>query len=353
MNDLHHAVVVGINRYPAISDLQGARGDAGRFRDWLADPTGGNVPEGNIALVTATERDEREADVMSAVPTRENVNRALYRAHCAVRASVERDGGAWADTRLYVFLAGHGIAPFGGDAALLMANAAIDLLGNHIAVRPYLSWYESASPFHEIVFFADCCRTRFGGVTAFGPPFTDTTEAPDKVEAFVGYASALGDPAYEQHEVDPDQSRGHFTTALLEGLRGAGGGTVTSAGQVTSDSLADYVRRHVLDRTARELVPQEARFLRETSTPIVFAQGLQGVGSYPVTLRFPAGFRGRVELRGRDITAPRWLDIADADHVEALVPGLYKAVPESLTAPELTDGGFFEVVTGGGGVVQF
>ncbi|WP_125262606.1 caspase family protein [Streptomyces alboflavus] len=352
MNDLHYAVIVGINRYPAITDLSGARGDAARFRDWLLDSAGGDVPEGNVALVTATERDEREADVMSAVPTRENVNRALYRTHCAVRAAVA-DGGDWADTRLYVFLAGHGIAPFGGDAALLMANAAIDLLGNHIAVRPYLSWYESASPFHEIVFFADCCRTRFGGVTAFGPPFTDTTEAPDKVECFVGYGSALGDPAYEQLSPDPDQSRGHFTSALLEGLRGAGGGTVTAEGEVTSDSLAHYVRRHVLDRTAGELVPQEARFLRETSTPIVFGRGLGGVGSYPETLRFPPGFRGGVELRGRGFDEPRRLDIDGADHVASLVPGLYKVVADSLTAPEFTDGGFFEVVTGGGSVVQF
>ncbi|KUF17941.1 MULTISPECIES: caspase family protein [Streptomyces] len=353
MNDLHYAVVVGINRYPAITDLQGARGDATRFRDWLVDPAGGGVPEANVALVTATEHDESKADVLSAVPTRENVNQALYRTNTAVRAAVEGDAAAWADTRLYVFLAGHGIAPFGGDAALLMANAALDLLGNHIAVRPYLAWYESASPFHEIVIFADCCRTRFGGVAAFGPPFTDTTEAPDKVECFVGYASALGDPAYEQQESAPDRSRGHFTSALLEGLRGAGGGTVTPEGRVTSDSLAPYVRQHVLDRTRNEPVPQEARFLRETSTPIVLAEGLRGVGSYPVTLRFPAGFRGRVELRGRGITGPRWVTIEGADHVESLVPGFYKAVPESVMAPDFTDGGFFEVMTGGGSVVQF
>ncbi|GGV34808.1 caspase family protein [Streptomyces spectabilis] len=358
MNDLHYAVVVGINRYPAISDLRGARGDAGRFRDWLVDPTGGNVPATNIALVTATERDEREADVMTAVPTRENVNRALYLAHRAVRRAVD-EGGNWADTRLYLFLAGHGIAPFGGDAALLMANAAIDLLGNHIAVRPYLSWYESASPFHEIVFFADCCRTRFGGVAAFGPPFTDTIEAPDKVECLAGYATSLGDPAYEQQAPDPNRSRGHFTSALIEGLRGAGGGTVTSEGKVTSDSLIDYVRRHVRDRTSQQLVPQEARFLRETSTPIVFAEGLQGIGSYPVTLRFPAGFRGWVELRGRDMSEPRRLYVdgaagaGGADHVEPLVPGLYKVVPESPAAPDFRDGGFFEVVSGGGHGVQF
>ncbi|WP_030573241.1 hypothetical protein [Streptomyces aureocirculatus] len=77
MNDLHHAVVVGINRYPAITDLRGARGDA---------------------------------------------DHALYRTNTAARAAVEGDAAAWPGTRLYVSLAGHGTAPFGGDAALLVGR---------------------------------------------------------------------------------------------------------------------------------------------------------------------------------------------------------------------------------------
>jgi uncharacterized caspase-like protein len=352
MNDLHHAVVVGINRYPAIGDLQGPRGDALRFRDWLVDPTGGAVPEANVQLVTASDEDELAADVMSAVPTRENVNHALYGALRAVRLAIadrpeEERYEAWRRSRLYVFLAGHGIAPFGGDAALLMANAAIDLLGNHIAVRQYLNWYESASPFHEVVFFADCCRTRFGGVAAFGPPFTDTTEAPEEVDCLVGFATSLGDPAYEQQHPDPDLARGYFTTALLEGLRGA---SATPEGTVTSDSLADYVVRHVVDRT-RGLIPQEARFIRGTSAPMILARGLEA-GTFPVTLRFPDGFRGWVQLRGRDVDAPRRLHVDAVESVEKLAPGFYRVTPESVTAVDFRDSGFFEVVTGGGNGVQ-
>ncbi|MFF5009601.1 caspase domain-containing protein [Streptomyces phaeochromogenes] len=357
MNNLHYAVVVGINRYPAISDLQGPRNDAARFRDWLIDPTGGDVPLDNVIQVEASKEDELVADVMRAVPTRENVNTALYQLHGAAKTAVtELPAGeriaAWGRTRLYVFLAGHGIAPLGSDVALLMANAAIGMLGNHISVRQYMDYYEtSSSPFHEIVFFADCCRTRFGGVAAFGPPFTDGTDAPEEVEYLIGYASALGDPAFESLSVDPELARGHFTTALLEGLRGAGGGTVTGEGTVTSDTLENYVRQHVFDRT-RGSVPQRARFLRSTSTPIVFTRDLQGVGSYPVTLRFPPGFSGWVELRGRDMS-PRRLHIDAAEAVEPLVPGMYRVTPDSDTAPELREGGFFEVVTGGGNGVQF
>ncbi|MEV0321427.1 hypothetical protein ACIBKX_34395 [Streptomyces sp. NPDC050658] len=350
MNDLHYAVVVGINRYPAIGDLQGARGDAGRFRDWLVDPQGGAVPEANVHLVTATKEDELTDDFLCAVPTRENVDKALFRSHRAVMEATRDRPEAWRDTRLYVFLAGHGFSPSNNsDAALLMANAARDLMGNHIAVRQYLNWYESASPFHEVVFLADCCRTRFSGVEAFAPPFTGNTEAPEDVDYFVGFATSLGDPAYEEQSPDRDRARGHFTTAILEGLRGA---KPTPEGTVTSDSLAEFVGPSVRARTQAALVPQQARFIRGSSTPMIFTQGLASPGD-AVTLRFPDGFRGWVQLRGGDPGEPPLrLHVEAAECVEKLKPGLYRATPESVSAADFRDGGFFEVVTGGGNGVQ-
>lgn len=355
MNDLHYAVVVGINRYPAIGDLQGARGDAGRFRDWLVDPEGGDLPEGNVTLVTASPDEERIADVMSAVPTRENVDRALYRANCAVKQAMEsRPEEEWEAarqrTRLYFFLAGHGVVVDINSTALLMANAAFDLLGNHLAVRPYLDWYESSSPFREIVCFADCCRTSSGSGLpfSFGPPFTTTPGALEKVDCFVGYATSLGDPAYEEQNADPDLARGHFTTALIDGLRGR---SVTGKGVITSDSLADYVVRHVEDRTRDMLVPQQPRFIRGNS-PMIFARDVE-VGTCPVRLHFPDGFRGWVQLRGGDPAEPPVrLHIEAPESTERLAPGLYRVTPESWTADDFQNRGFFEVMTGGGNGVQ-
>ncbi|MER5259529.1 MULTISPECIES: hypothetical protein [unclassified Streptomyces] len=352
MNDLHYAVVVGINRYPAIGDLQGARGDAVRFRDWLVDPDGGDVPKDNVVLVTASEEEELTADFMSAVPTREIVNRALYELHLAVTRAIDALPGeeqlaAWRRTRLYIFLAGHGIGLSDNSAGLLMANAAIDLLGNHVAVRSYLDWYESAAKFREVVCFADCCRTGYRGSPPFGPPFTGTTEDPEAVDCFVGFATSLGDPAYEEQHADPDRARGHFTTALLDGLRGG----ATRNGAITSDSLSDYVVRHVEDRTQTMLVPQQPRFIKG-SAPMIFA-GELAPQTYPVTLRFPDGFRGWVQLRGGDPgQAPVRLHVDSAESVEKLTPGLYRATPESVSAADFRHGGFFEVMTGGGNGVQ-
>ncbi|GAA3133105.1 caspase domain-containing protein [Streptomyces rectiviolaceus] len=352
MNDLHYAVVVGINRYPAIGDLQGARGDAVRFRDWLVDSDGGAVPEGNVALVTASKEEELTADFMSAVPTREVVNRALYEIHRAVAQAIaelpgEQQFDAWQRTRLYLFLAGHGIGLADNSAGLLMANAAIDLLGNHVAVRPYLDWYVAASPFREIVCFADCCRTGYRGSPPFGPPFSGTTQDPEDVDCFVGFATALGDPAYEEQHPDPDLARGHFTTALLDGLRGG----AARNGLITSDSLSDYVVRHVEDRTQTMLVPQRPRFTKGNA-PMLFA-GELAVQAYPVKLCFPDGFRGWVQLRGGGPDqSPLRLHVDSGECVEKLTPGLYRATAESVNAADFRNGGFFEVMTGGGNGVQ-
>jgi hypothetical protein len=54
VNEHHYAVVVGINRYPGLSDLRGARADAGAFADWLERPDGGAVPPANVNFGTAS-----------------------------------------------------------------------------------------------------------------------------------------------------------------------------------------------------------------------------------------------------------------------------------------------------------
>ena len=52
MNEQHYALVIGIDRYPDISDLHSARKDAESFFNWLIDPNLGAVPKENIRLIT-------------------------------------------------------------------------------------------------------------------------------------------------------------------------------------------------------------------------------------------------------------------------------------------------------------
>jgi hypothetical protein len=50
-NEHHYAVVVGINRYPGIRDLQAARRDAEDFANWLRDPSGGALPDDDDHII--------------------------------------------------------------------------------------------------------------------------------------------------------------------------------------------------------------------------------------------------------------------------------------------------------------
>ena len=43
-----HAVVIGIDTYPGMSNLKGPSNDANAFENWLIDPNGGKVDPNNI-----------------------------------------------------------------------------------------------------------------------------------------------------------------------------------------------------------------------------------------------------------------------------------------------------------------
>ena len=70
------AVVVGIMRYPGISDLDGSENDARNFRDWLVSPNGGNVAAGQVHLILSSNY-PGEDDPLRARPTTLEVDGAF------------------------------------------------------------------------------------------------------------------------------------------------------------------------------------------------------------------------------------------------------------------------------------
>ena len=64
--------------------------------------------------------------------------------------------------RLYIYMAGHGIAPGENQTALLMANANYDKrrygTGYHVIGEYVAGWVADAHYFDEILLFMDCCR---------------------------------------------------------------------------------------------------------------------------------------------------------------------------------------------------
>lgn len=329
MNDLHFGVVVGIDQYPGIDNLLYARSDAVAFHEWLTDDAGGAVPEGNAELIVAPPQVRYPAPA-DARPTQRQVNDSLFRFKETAKQVVQ-SAGEWDRSRLYIYVAGHGYAPSDGLSALLLADAARNQLGYHVELKRCVDWLVGCAPCREIVVFSDCCRRQYDQAPPSNAlPFDkcDSARSPD-VFAMIGLAARRNQDALEPEvPIDPDDERGVFTKALLDGLKGgaAGGG-----GRVTSASLAGYVRSAVETRTVDAAVPQRVEFPGDVSQTIVICQVAVAPTS-PVVLRFPPGAAGTAELRNDPGAAP--IDVRVLD-----------GAPWALDLPD----GFYEVRPGADG----
>lgn len=120
MRPNHYAVVVGIDRYPARRPdkplLQYARNDAIAFYEWLTSPNEGGVDPHNANLILATDAEQSGG---AGRPVRKEVIDSLISIHERV---FERGRSEWPESRLYIYLAGHGVAPQRGRGALLFAD---------------------------------------------------------------------------------------------------------------------------------------------------------------------------------------------------------------------------------------
>jgi hypothetical protein len=335
MNQFHHAVVVGINRYPGLSDLHGPLDDADRFAQWLTAPDGGALPEANVQRVAASLPDPDAivvdpVTVETAKPVDDDIYDALLRVNAAVEQQTRADPQVWPQTRLYLFVAGHGIAPQGGQGALLTANASRELLGRNIELSATLQWYQVCGRFAEVVVFADCCRNYVPTAPSSGPPFTTCTRAERAVRWVIGYGASLGAesfevPADDAAGNDPNLRRGLFTAALLDGLRNASR-DANAGGAVSTATLAGYVRTQVEQAATRTNRTQAATIFG--ADDMVFGPAGAPPPRQPkVTITLPAGFARPVTLLNGQLTTVATSDGDAAQWTLELPPGLYMAVP--------------------------
>jgi len=296
-NALHYAVVVGINDYPEFSPLNFAKSDAESFANWLKKKTGGNVPDQNVTVILSEDGQAANGDRESAIPVRRQVYNALYHRWKAVDQHVEENPEDWEKTRFYFYVSGHGIAPTPNDAALLMADAGPDYLGENISCSGLFSFLKERQCFKEIIFFADCCREKAGNAPIGDVPWTHTQRDFGRVTYAQGYATSFGDFAYEPKadEGDPNLKRGYFTTALLEGLEGKA--ALDDSGVIDSNSLAKFVRERVKFLTKHLSRQQDPTMDADPSAPIIFSKTHQQV-TYKVTIECVSGYRGKARLIG-------------------------------------------------------
>jgi hypothetical protein len=340
MNDLHFAVVVGIDLYPGIRNLNSAKGDAQAFSDWLKDDAGGALPHGNVQLIL----EQGPFDtVESAKPTRDAVNRAFKNVHGAARSIFKADPTKWPQSRLYVYFSGHGLAPEPSEVAVLMADATDGELGNNIPCALYLKYYEKSQDFHEVVIFSDCCRTEKADAPLLGPPFTPDKKNYGVVISALGFATQYKSVAYEPAGSD-EAGRGYYTRALLDGLRGGAVDPESESGEINSTSLQNYLRARVQALTRDKRSPQTPAMHTDPAAKIIFREGVKRP-IYQVTLAFPPNFRGRVALLDGKSNQIDVHDVNGQPWQKGLTDGLYEVRPDPPDPKVLFAGdGLFRVL---------
>jgi len=244
------ALLVGINDYESdeISDLKYAVADVQAFRGLLSSPRLGSIPEDNLVLM------------VDGAPGR------LRPVHTSVFYQLDvLANKVKPQDSFFLYFSGHGLNREGHNY-LLTANADSSTIeGLELSSIPLekLKAKMEKIPARRMFFIIDACRNdptsgrgdkdnpltqefvrgiqvmpKLGGGEEGGPAGVATL-----------YACNVGERAYEW----ADKQHGVFSYFLLEGLKGK---AADPLGEITANSLAEYVQKQVRDWTREN--PQAA-----------------------------------------------------------------------------------------------
>lgn len=218
----------------------------------------------------------------------------IDRAFAGILATTAGGGGR----RLYVYFGGHGLSG-GADATLLcLASWSLALRGAALSEADYRVKLAESGCFSEIVFLVDACRTRVPGAFGQVPIFGGAAPKPASL-SFVAQATRDQFPAFEAASAAERKVRGHFTRALLAGLRGGAVDENHAGPGVTADGLKRYIEIHTPRIAGEHGHVQRAQVNNGLSAapPAIFgaapADGL-------VEIDVPPGFVGTLIVEGVD-----------------------------------------------------
>ncbi len=310
------AVVIGIQSYPGLSDLQGPCGDANRFADWLKRPDGGDVPAANVHVLLSSQFPAPNG-VNDAHPI---LNEVANLFQPFVDAGINDDP---LGNRLFIFMAGHGFSdPQSVDESALYTANATQVMPWHVAATAYAEWFRRHWVFREIALIMDCCRTTSPLHKIRAPMVAELqgSAQANTVKTFYAYATGWGQASRER-DIN-GQSQGIFTTALLEALDHA---TPDSDGCITGQKIKDYIH-NVIDRVAGDIRIEAPDIKVDSAKEFVFTKRPQSLGLKIVIELDP--FVGAEEVMvtdGRNAEISRF--VAQDSHTEILLKaGLYKVV---------------------------
>jgi hypothetical protein len=208
--DKDYAIVVGISRYPGLTDpegnaanLGGPDNDAAEVKKWLLDPAGGDVPDDQLTLIQSSAF-TASTDPLEAEPAQARIRKALNKLETKARDNPAHTPRLPIGRRLYLYFSGHGFAPKPDEGALFTADASPEN-PLHVYVHAWLSWFRQAGYFEEFVLWMDSCMNWQGSVVletvTLSPRFGTTPGL-----AFIGLA-AHSKSALEQKDERRSRAR--------------------------------------------------------------------------------------------------------------------------------------------------
>lgn len=308
-----YAVVIGLNDYPKFGSqgrpLEGAIEDAKRFATWVSDSeTGGGVPAANCELILST------PDPLT--PSKFAIDEAL--------AKVKTAGEAAGDARrLYFYFSGHGQAKGPQDVALCLCHWSAVFRNAALSATLYRDMFLRCMPFREIVILLDCCRIRTIDATGLESEIACALPVAGSGEKrfLLAYATEFQNAAMEAAADDGEGPivRGHFTEALLAGLRG---GAAQPGGGVPSSGLKRYLELNVTRVAAEHQHVQNAVVetnFKESEQP-VFGSAKPAGG---FRIEFSPGRTGEIVLEGPTLDEIKRGDASTGPWALELDRGLY------------------------------
>ncbi len=231
-----HAIVIGINNYPGMNNLQGPCNDAQLFLEWVTHPGPGDVAPDNVHKLLSTDFDPA-TNVTDAKPVSDQIAEKFDE---VLQGNPKQHVG----DRLYVFVAGHGMSDVNRpeSAAIIAANGSTKSINlAHIVVTDYVNYFRRIYAFKEIVLIMDCCldATVLRPLDQKGFLQGDPHLNAGQVKMFLAKATVWSKKSYEKEF--NGVTRGIFSVALMEALEKAPG----EGDKVTGLAIRNYIVENI------------------------------------------------------------------------------------------------------------
>jgi len=247
------AVVIGVSSYEDdIVKLPYAKNDAYRVQSVLQETSGFSADR----VYFLANGFDSEAGVTATPPTRSNILQKVKYV-C---------GAAGPEDLIVLYFAGHG-AEISKNPYLISSDTRMDVLSDTALNVDQLNDMLSGSGCRCVLRFFDACRSSFAEGRGGLGRMTDGLQRA-VMECATGWASfsscSSGEVAHESGELN----QGIFTYYLCEGLSGK---ARNSGGNITIESLVDYVKTSVGNWCDRQTLRQRPHFQSDLSGSLVLA----------------------------------------------------------------------------------